>query len=330
MPASTRRWRTRSSGRNEPAAEAARILGAHARFAAFDYGATNTGGDNLPEAPQHPAPHFREGEPAYAAVVAEALAGIASDAFAKIVPARAAAWESSSGFDTGATLERLRARHPGAHTFSFGAGDGDEWLGATPETLLRVSDKTLRTEALAGTAPRARHAGDDARLEAALLADEKARREQRAVTDTLVARLSELGLDPVFPETPRVLRLEHARHLLTPVSAAMPGGLGALTVAGALHPKRQAVAGTPRDAALAALPRLEKFDRGAFQRAPPGWLDARGGRAPACEPPVRARARRDRAALRPRAPAWSPGVRSGRRRPPRTTLKLRTMAEALA
>jgi menaquinone-specific isochorismate synthase len=255
----------------DPGVEAARMLAAHARFADFDYGAEEPPEDEFTGIP---APAFREGEPAYAALVASLIPRVHAGEFHKIVPARAADWERTAPFDTAEALERLRARHPGSHTFSFGLGDGAEWIGATPETLLRVSAGTLRTEALAGTAPRARHAGDDARIEAGLISDDKVRREQRAVTDTLVTRLRELGLEPVFPETPRIVRLAHARHLLTPVTASLPEGLGALTVAGALHPT-PAVAGAPRAAALAALASAENLDREHFAGAS-GWLDARG------------------------------------------------------
>lgn len=255
---------------SDPAAEAERMLGAHARFAAFEYGAEDPSPEKTAGAPSD----LREGEAAYASMVRGALAGIAAGEYTKIVPVRAATFSRAAGFDTAEALERLRAKHPAAHTFSFSTGDGIEWAGATPETLLRISGGKLYTEALAGTGPRARHAGEDARLEAALLADEKIRREQRTVTDTLALRLGELGLRAEFSETPRIVRLAHTRHLLTPVSAGVKDGIGALTVAGALHPT-PAVAGAPRDAALAGLEKLGDPARGHFAGAS-GWIDAGG------------------------------------------------------
>ncbi len=308
----------------DPAAEAARILGAHARFASFDYG------DDAPAAPEStpaslPEDALREGEPAYAALVAALLPRLAAGEFSKIVPARVAHLERPGGFDTAEALERLRARHPGSHTFSFGLADGVEWLGATPETLLRVSAGTLHADALAGTAPRARHAADDARIEAALLTDDKVLREQRAVTEALASRLRELGLTPEYPETPRILRLEHARHLLTPVRAALPAGLGALRVAGALHPT-PAVAGTPRAAALGALAETEGFDREHFAGCS-GWVDARGDAFLMVNLRC-ARVRGNRATLYAGAGVVAGSVPEAEAA--ETTLKMRTAAEALA
>lgn len=307
---------------SDPAAEAARMLGAHARFASFDYGAETVSSDAA--RPASPAPDFQAGEPAYADRVRRTLARITEGPCLKLVPARCEAVVSADGFDTAGTLETLRARHPGSHTFSFSLGDGVEWLGATPETLIRVEGDTLRTEALAGTGPRARHAGDDARLEAALLSDEKILREQRAVTDALARRLRAAGLSPEFSEAPRILRLAHARHLLTPVTAKLPGGFGALRVADRLHPT-PAVAGTPRDASLAALRELEDFDRGHYAGAT-GWVDARGD----AHLTVNLRCGAvsgDTAKLFAGAGVVSGSSPEGEAK--ETTLKLRTIAEAL-
>lgn len=303
----------------DPAAEAARMLGAHARFAAFDYGPD----DDAPAAAEA-TPGFTDGEPAYVERVRRILRGIHAGAYTKVVPARAEQWNRAAGFDTAAALERLREKHPGAHTFSFSVDDA-EWLGATPETLLRVTAGRLHTEALAGTGPRARHAAEDARLEAALLADDKVRREQRLVTDTLARQLGELGLTPQFSDTPRTLRLAHTRHLLTPLSADLPPHIGALTVAGVLHPT-PAVAGTPRDAALAALRDTDEPERGHYAGAS-GWVDSRGDAHLVVNLRC-ARVRPDGATLFAGAGVVAgsdPGEEARE-----TSLKLRTVADALA
>lgn len=304
----------------DPAGEAARMLAAHARFAAFDYGREpdDTGGAAAP-------PDFTAGEPAYAERVRLILGHIGAGAYAKVVPARSESWRRAGGFDTAAALEHLRARHPAAHTFSFTDRDGAEWIGATPETLLRVAGDRMHTEALAGTGARARHAADDARLEAALIADDKVRREQRLVTEAIVERLDSLGLTPEFPRTPKILRLPHTRHLLTPLSAKLLPGIGALAVAGALHPT-PAVAGSPRAAALAALRFTGETPR-AHYAGVSGWIDARGD----AHLVVNLRCARvlgDTATLFAGAGivAGSDPVAEARE----TSLKLRTVAEALA
>lgn len=256
---------------SEPAEEAARVLAAHARFAAFDYAAA-------PDLPESARPHFaadtRHGETDYARLTELTLDTIRAGHCHKVVLARAVDAPLPAGFTGADTLEHLREHHTSAHTFSFGTGNGIEWLGATPETLLRVTGGELRTEALAGTGPRARHAPADAMAEASLLSDSKIAREQATVTGDILERLRGLGLAPVAAAGPRVLRLTHARHLITPVTAVLPPDIDALRVADALHPT-PAVCGTPRAEALAFLRRHEGFDR-AHYAGFSGWVDTRG------------------------------------------------------
>jgi isochorismate synthase EntC len=66
-------------------------------------------------------------------------------------------------------------------------------------------------------------------------------------------------------------------HLVTPVLGSLrtdANDIDALALARRLHPS-PAVGGTPADAALAAISRLEPFDRGRYA-GPVGWVDARG------------------------------------------------------
>jgi isochorismate synthase len=64
-------------------------------------------------------------------------------------------------------------------------------------------------------------------------------------------------------------------HLATRVTAKLTEPLpSALELAGLLHPT-PAVAGVPRDLALAVLGELEPFARGAYA-GPVGWVDAHG------------------------------------------------------
>jgi menaquinone-specific isochorismate synthase len=64
------------------------------------------------------------------------------------------------------------------------------------------------------------------------------------------------------------------RHLATDVEAELRNGASALDLVAALHPTA-AVAGTPTDAALEVIRRLEPFDRGRYA-GPVGWIDGDG------------------------------------------------------
>jgi menaquinone-specific isochorismate synthase len=131
------------------------------------------------------------------------------------------------------------------------------------------------TEALAGSAPRGQSASEDAALTRGLLQSEKDLREHRVVLGSITRRLADLGLKLEHAANPRVLALANVQHLHTPVSAALPAGVHILDLVERLHPT-PAVGGTPRDRAVAAIKRLEPFDRGLYA-GPLGWVDHRGG-----------------------------------------------------
>ncbi len=80
------------------------------------------------------------------------------------------------------------------------------------------------------------------------------------------------------PDTPVVEHFGSLAHLVTPICGTLlDGGDGAptaLDLARRLHPT-PAVGGTPTEAALDAIRRLEPFDRGPYAGAV-GWVDARG------------------------------------------------------
>jgi menaquinone-specific isochorismate synthase len=141
----------------------------------------------------------------------------------------------------------------------------------SPTAAARVS---LKTEALAGSAPRGATASEDAAFAAALQGEEKEQREHRQVLDFLARELAALGLKPEFSDRPGVRRFANVQHLHTPVLAALPAGIRLLDVLARLHPT-PAVGGVPRDRALALIRDLETVPRGLYAGAI-GWIDAVG------------------------------------------------------
>jgi menaquinone-specific isochorismate synthase len=75
-------------------------------------------------------------------------------------------------------------------------------------------------------------------------------------------------------EQPFTLKLPNVWHLATDLEGDLADGSSALDLVRALHPTA-AVAGTPTDAAIAAIRRIEPFDRGRYA-GPVGWIDADG------------------------------------------------------
>lgn len=251
---------------------AARILGAHQKFSSFEYG----GQIQKPLASQCGC-HLQEvgdGE-WFEQAVADALSRIEDGNYEKIVLARALDLRREEGqFEPLDILNTLRERYPACYAFSFANGKGQSFIGATPERLLRVTQKRLFTEALAGSAPRGTSAREDASLGAGLLASDKNVREHLMVIDSISRRLCSLNIQPSVAEQSRLLRLSNVQHLLTPIEAAMPEGRHLLDVLAVLHPT-PAVGGMPRIAAREDIRRFEPFPRGLYAGTS-GWFDYRG------------------------------------------------------
>lgn len=248
---------------------AERVWRAHGKFREFRYRPT---GAESPPGP--PAFSIRDAGD-YRAAVARGLECIAAGEFRKIVLARARDIASDRPLHPLRLLNGLRQRYPDCYAFSLGNELGQSFIGASPERLVRVSKGVLETEALAGSAPRGAGASEDAALAAALQRSEKDLREQRHVLDSIVRRLTPLGLVPQFSPDPGIKRLANVQHLHTPITAALPDGVRLLDALAQLHPT-PAVGGTPREPAVARIRELEGFPRGLYAGAL-GWINSRGG-----------------------------------------------------
>ena len=248
---------------------AERVWRAHGKFREFRY---RPSGAETPAG--RPAFTIRDAGD-YRSAVARGLEYIAAGEFRKIVLARARDIASDRPLHPLRLLNGLRQRYPDCYAFSLGSESGQSFIGASPERLVRVSKGVLETEALAGSAPRGAGASEDAALAAALQQSEKDLREQRHVLDSIVRRLTPLGIIPEFPAEPGIKRLANVQHLHTPVAAALPEGVRLLDALAQLHPT-PAVGGTPREPAVARIRELEGFPRGLYAGAL-GWINSRGG-----------------------------------------------------
>jgi isochorismate synthase len=216
----------------------------------------------------------------YREAVAGARSRIRDGALRKVVLARTVAVDAGRSLDPRRLAHRLRAVDPEAYTFVVPlpggeAGPRRSLVGASPELLLSRRGRDVRSNPLAGSAPRSGDPAEDRANAEALSGSSKDREEHaivvEAVAETLRPFCTELTWDPA-PElraTPNVWHLSTRFHgvLTDPAPSA-------LDLVAALHPT-PAVGGTPRDAALDAISELEPFDRGRYAGAV-GWMDANG------------------------------------------------------
>ena len=217
-------------------------------------------------APTAPGDRFPGAE--YEAAVSAAVDRIRGGGIEKVVLARDLALEVPPDFDVTAALRVLRRRYRDAWTFAV-----DGFFGASPETLATVRGSAVTARVLAGTAPRDDDPDVDAAARDALLGSAKNRFEHALAVDSLLltlgGRVDELSLGRPF-----ALGLPNVWHLATDATARLVPGATALDLIEALHPTA-AVAGAPREAALALIEELEPFDRGRYA-GPVGWIGATG------------------------------------------------------
>jgi isochorismate synthase len=210
----------------------------------------------------------------YVEAVGAAVRRIRSGRMSKVVLARTIHVESARELDPTLLAHRLRAVDPDAYTFAAPTEEG-VLVGASPELLVSRRGLEVRSNPLAGSAPRSGDKDEDRANADALAGSAKDREEHAIVVDAVVETLRPFCADltwdpePVLRETPNVWHLSTSfRGVLRDPSST------ALDLVAALHPT-PAVAGEPREAALEAIAELEPFDRGRYAGAV-GWVDADG------------------------------------------------------
>jgi menaquinone-specific isochorismate synthase len=198
------------------------------------------------------------------------LATIDAGKVRKVVLARQLVVEGGGTFDRRVILDRLRRGHPSC--FTYAAGD---FVGASPELLIRRRGGEVASCPMAGTVRRGDTPEEDEKLVAGLRRSVKEAEEHRLLVEAVVSALAPVCAEPPTAGEPDVVRFPTVSHLATRVSGVLrEPAPSALALAGLLHPT-PAVGGLPRAEALAAIAALEGFDRGLYA-GPVGWVDAHG------------------------------------------------------
>lgn len=201
------------------------------------------------------------------------LKSIQSHQFSKLVLAHTLNVTAPKNFQIAASLAELRKHHPDCTIFSLSNGQGEHFLGASPERLISIQNQQLMTDALAGSAPRGKTAQEDEKLGQKLLKSEKERREHQAVSDFIKQKLYQLDLSPHSAPL-KILKLSNIQHLWTPIYAQIKPHIHPLQIVKQLHPT-PAVAGVPTAVACELIRYYESFERGLYA-APLGWIDSQG------------------------------------------------------
>ena len=190
--------------------------------------------------------------------------------FDKIVLARKSIFDFDVDIDPSALMKHLKDKTPQCFHFCFQTDPTTAFLGASPERLYKRIGGSVATEAVAGTSARGATPQEDTALENALLSSSKNALEHRYVVDAIREALGELCSELRADTKARLVKLEGGQHLVTRLEGVLRPRVCDHQIVARLHPT-PAVAGCPRDEALAAIKEIEPFVRG-WYAAPVGYV----------------------------------------------------------
>jgi salicylate biosynthesis isochorismate synthase len=213
-----------------------------------------------------PPAHFEE-------AVGRAVQRIRAGELQKVVLAREVEVHAPVDHDPAAVLGLLREEFPACFVFAVGRGDAT-FVAASPELLVRRDGQRVSTVALAGSIRRSADPAVDDHLGEQLLRSEKDREENVIVADRIARALRPHAVWVTTAEEPVLVKVANIQHLALPIRAQLATSIGAIELAGVLHPT-PAVGAEPAGAALDVIPALEGLDRG-WYAGPVGWTDGGG------------------------------------------------------
>ncbi len=220
----------------------------------------------------------------YEAAVSRARAAIAAsrgdaDPLTKVVLSRSLKLEADGPVDPFALWLALRADAAATRFITpVGPGPGGtprRLVGASPELLVSRTGRRVLSHPLAGSAARSPDLAEDEAAALRLKVSDKDRREHAVVVEAILDSLSPYCRDLSAPGEASLMSTRTLWHLGTPIEGRLKSPeTTAVELAAALHPT-PAVAGSPRDRAVALIDELEGYDRG-FYAGAVGWTNAAG------------------------------------------------------
>ena len=160
--------------------------------------------------------------------------------------------------------ESLRAVNPSPYMYLLEHAERTI-VGASPETLISVSDDRVVSNPIAGTCPRGSSPVEDRRLAGEMLADDKERAEHTMLVDLArndVRRVSQPGSVRV-EEFMNVLKYSHVQHIESTVTGTLAEECDAFDAVRASFPAGT-LSGAPKIRAMEIIDALEESPRGLY------------------------------------------------------------------
>lgn len=209
----------------------------------------------------------------YLNAVMQARDAVRNGLITKAVIARDIVIQASEPIDVYSVLLRLRSSFGSSYRYLI-----DNFIGASPELLVAVSNGSISSHPLAGTAPRTGDPKTDSALAAKLLSSEKNQIEHRVVIDmvhdTLLPFCSYLDWQP----EPSIVQVANVQHLGTLMQGMLSKPFMHVLDATLLLSPTPALGGFPKQSALHLIEQCEGVQRGRYGGAV-GWFDQKGNGA---------------------------------------------------
>ncbi|MFJ7729551.1 isochorismate synthase MenF [Neobacillus sp. NPDC097160] len=188
----------------------------------------------------------------------------------KVVLARELRLIFNNHLEAEAVLEHLYTEQHASFIFAF-ESNGDCFIGASPERLVKKHGSEVYSTCLAGSISRGSTEEEDRILGQTLLNDQKNLIEHGFVVEMIREALEESCEEIILPDKPQLMKNRDIQHLYTPVIGKCNKDASLLLLVERLHPT-PALGGLPKKAAVEKIRQVEVLDRG-FYGAPLGWVD---------------------------------------------------------
>lgn len=164
-----------------------------------------------------------------------------------------------------AIYRALRASNPSPYMFLLRFGSDFTLVGASPEVMVRLEDRTAMMRPIAGSRPRGANEAEDSRLEAELLADPKERAEHVMLVDlgrNDLGRVCEYGTVTVT-RMMYVERYSAVMHIVSQVQGKLRADMDAFDLLRATFPAGT-LSGAPKVRAMEIIEEIEGNRRGMY------------------------------------------------------------------
>lgn len=159
---------------------------------------------------------------------------------------------------------QLRSANPSPYMFYIEFEDY-KILGASPESLVQVTGRTVTTNPIAGTKPRGKTEAEDTKIAADLLKDKKEIHEHDLLVDFSKADFKKIcQADTIeVPVYKKILRYEHVMHIVSEVQGTLKEDLSSFDAFMNCLPAGT-VSGSPKKRAMEIINDIEDVKRGFY------------------------------------------------------------------